>query len=198
MNMLRRLALWWVRLAGWKVEGRLPPEPKLVVIGAPHTSNWDFVHMLATMASFGVKASFMGKESLFKGPFGRIMRGLGGISIRRGVRESVVEQMAAAFAAAPALVLVIAPAGTRHQSDHWKSGFYHIAQTAGVPIVPAKINYAEKTVTLGPPLLPGRDLPADMDVLRQFYTGGVGKFPDQASVIRLVEEEGSSNGSQAR
>ena len=197
MDMLRRLALWWVRLAGWKVEGRLPPEPKLVVIGAPHTSNWDFVHMLATMASFGVKASFMGKESLFKGPFGRIMRGLGGISIRRGVRESVVEQMAAAFAAASSLVLVIAPAGTRHHSDHWKSGFYHIAQTAGVPIVPAKINYEKKIVTLGSPLRPGHDLTADMDDLRRFFAGGVGKFPDQASVIRLAEEEQGSNGSRA-
>ena len=195
VEMLSRLALWWVRLAGWKVEGRLPPEPKLVVIGAPHTTNWDFVHMLATMTSFGVKASFMGKDSLFKGPFGSIMRRLGGISIQRGVSESVVEQMAAAFAAASSLVLVIAPAGTRHYSDHWKSGFYHIARTARVPIVPARIDYPHKIVTMGPPLRPGNDLTLDMDVLRQFFAGGVGKFPDQASAIRLAEEGPGPNGS---
>lgn len=195
--MLSRLALWWVRLTGWKVEGRLPSEPKLIVIGAPHTTNWDFVHMLATMASFGVKASFMGKDSLFKGPFGWIMRRLGGISIRRGVSESVVEQMTAAFAAASSLVLVIAPAGTRHYSDHWKSGFYHISRSARVPIVPARIDYERKIVTLGPPLQAGTDVRADMGVLRAFFASGRGKFPEQASMIRLVEEERDPDGSQA-
>lgn len=195
--MLSRLALWWVRLTGWKVEGRLPPETKLIVIGAPHTTNWDFVYMLGTMASFGTKASFMGKDSLFKGIFGPIMRGLGGISIRRGVRESVVEQMAAAFAAASSLVLVIAPAGTRRYSDHWKSGFYHISQAARVPIVPARIDYQDKIITLGPPLTASTDVKADMDVLRRFYAASKGKFPDQASKIRLVEEEQGRDGSQA-
>ena len=194
--MLNRLALWWFHLTGWKVEGELPPEPKLILIGAPHTTNWDFVFMLATMASFGVKASFMGKDSLFKRPFGFIMRRLGGISIRRGVSESVVEQMAAAFAAAPSLLLVIAPAGTRHYSDHWKSGFYHIAQTARVPIVPARIDYQHKLVTIGPPLLVGADLTKDMDVLRQSFAGGRGKYPDQASEIRLLEETAGPNAAQ--
>ena len=195
--MLNRLALWWFRLTGWKIEGELPPAPKLILIGAPHTTNWDFVFMLAAMASFGVKASFMGKDSLFKGPFRFIMRRLGGISIRRGVRESVVEQMAAAFAAAPSLVLVIAPAGTRHYSDHWKSGFYHIAQTARIPIVPARIDYPHQVVTMGPPLLVGNDLTSDMDVLRRFYAGGKGKYPDQASEIRLIEETAGPQGSRA-
>jgi 1-acyl-sn-glycerol-3-phosphate acyltransferase len=195
--MFSRLALWWVRLTGWKIEGRLPPEPKLIVIGAPHTTNWDFVYMLATMAGFGIKASFMGKDSLFKGIFGPIMRGLGGISIRRGVSESVVDQMAAAFAAASSLVLVIAPAGTRRYSDHWKSGFYHIAHTSQVPIVPARIDYQHKTITLGPPLTAGGEVRADMDLLRAFFADGRGKFPDQASRIRLVEEERGPGGSQA-
>jgi 1-acyl-sn-glycerol-3-phosphate acyltransferase len=186
--MLNRLALWWFRLRGWSIEGSLPPDPKFIAIGAPHTSNWDFVCMLAVMASFGVKASFMGKDSLFKGPFGRIMHRLGGIPIRRGVRESVVEQMAAAFEAADSLILVIAPAGTRKRSDHWKSGFYHIARTALVPIVPAKINYQRKLVTLGDPLRPGDSVTHDMDRLRAFFADGHGKFPDQASDPRLHEE----------
>ncbi|MDH3396587.1 MAG: 1-acyl-sn-glycerol-3-phosphate acyltransferase [Acidimicrobiia bacterium] len=195
--MLSRLALWWFRLTGWKIEGELPPEPKLIVIGAPHTTNWDFVYMLATMTSFGLKASFMGKDSLFKGPFGPIMQRLGGIAIRRGVSESVVEQMAAAFAAATSLVLVIAPAGTRRFSDHWKSGFYHIARSARVPIVPARIDYSQKLVTIGPPLLTGRDLTHDMDVLRRFFASGNGKYPEQESEIRLVEESSGPSGSRA-
>jgi len=194
--MLSRLALWWFRLTGWKIDGSFPPEPKLIVIGAPHTTNWDFVFMLATMTSCRLKASFMGKDSLFKGPFGPIMRRLGGISIRRGVRESVVEQMVSAFEAASSLILVIAPAATRRRSDHWKSGFYHIAHTARVPIVPARINYPEKLVTLGPPLIPGDDLSADMDILRSFFAGGMGKYPAQMSDIRLEEESGP-DGSRA-
>lgn len=187
--MLNRLALWWFHFRGWTIEGSLPPDPKLVVIGAPHTSNWDFVAMLAVMASFGVKASFMGKDSLFKGPFGRVMHRLGGIPIRRGVRQSVVEQMAAAFEAADSLILVIAPEGTRKRSDYWKSGFYHIARTAGAPILPAKINYEEKLVTMGEPLLPGESVTSDMDRLRVFYADGRGKFPDQTSDPRLTEEQ---------
>ena len=192
--MLGHLALWWIRLTGWKIEGDFPPEPKLIVIGAPHTTNWDFVVMLGVMTSFALKSSFMGKESLFKGPFGFIMRRLGGVSIRREIRESVVEQMANAFAAASSLLLVIAPAGTRHRSDHWKSGFYHIARTARVPIVPARINYARKMVAIGPPLRPSGDLTADMDVLRHFFAGGSGKHPEQASDIRLSEESDGSHG----
>ena len=144
--------------------------------------------MLAVMASFGVKASFMGKDSLFKGPFGRIMHKLGGIPIRRGIRESVVEQMASAFEAADSLIVVIAPAGTRKRSDTWKSGFYHIARTAKVPIVPAKINYAKKLVTMGDPLHPGDSTTDDMDRLREFFRDGHGKYPEQASEPRLAEE----------
>jgi 1-acyl-sn-glycerol-3-phosphate acyltransferase len=195
--MLNRLALWWIRLTGWTIEGDLPSDPKFIAIGAPHTSNWDFVAMLGVMTSFGVKVSFMGKDSLFKGPFGFVMRRLGGIPIRRGIRESVVEQMAAAFHAATSLVLVIAPAGTRHRSDHWKSGFYHIAHSAGVPIVPAKINYRKKLVTFGPPLVAGHDVRADMDYLRRYFADGHGKYPDQASDPRLGEESPDSGGPSA-
>jgi len=195
--MLGRLALWWFRLTGWKIEGGLPPQPKFIAIGAPHTTNWDFVFMLAVMTSFGAKISFMGKDSLFKGPFGSIIRRSGGIPIRRGVHENVVEQMANAFAASTSLILVIAPAGTRHPSDHWKSGFYHIARTARVPIVPARIHYPHKLVTVGPPLIPGDDPTTDMDVLRRFYAGGKGKYPEQASDMRLVEEGSGRGGAHA-
>lgn len=186
--MLSRLALLWFRLTGWRIVGDLPPAPKYVAIGAPHTTNWDFVVMLAVMTAKRVRVSFMGKHTLFRWPFGSLMRRLGGIPIRRDLRENAVEQMAAEFGRAERLVLVIAPEGTRGRSDRWKSGFYHIARTARVPIVPGKIDYPAKVVTLGPTLEPGPDVRSDMDVLRAFFAGAVGKYPDAASEIRLAEE----------
>ena len=186
--MLGWLALLWFRLTGWKVAGRLPPEPKLVVIGAPHTSNWDFVLMLAVVRSLGVRVSFMAKHTLFRRPFGGLMRRLGGIPIRRQVRASAVEQMAAAFDAADALILVMTPEGTRSRGEGWRSGFYHVARTAGVPIVLASLDYYSKRVAIGPALTPAGDVRADMDAIREFYAGIRGRHPENASVIRLTEE----------
>ena len=186
--MLGWLSGLWFRLTGWKVSGRLPPEPKLVVIGAPHTSNWDFVVMLAVVRSLGIRVSFMAKHTLFRRPFGGPMRRLGGIPIRRHLRASAVEQMAAAFEAADSLILIMTPEGTRSRGEGWKSGFYHIAKTAGVPIVLASIDYASKRAAIGPALTPSGDIRADMDVIRAFYAGTRGKHPEDASVIRLEEE----------
>ncbi len=187
--MLRRLAALWFRLSGWKIRGDLPPVPKYVAVGAPHTSNWDFLVMLGVMTVKGVRVSFIGKHTLFRWPFEGLMRRLGGIPVRRDVRESVVEQMAAAFDAADELILVIAPEGTRGRSDHWKSGFYHIARQAGVPLLPGKIDYPAKLVTFGEPLTPTGDVPGDMDALRSFFAGARGKYPASASRVRLLEEE---------
>lgn len=178
----------WFRLTGWKVAGRLPPGPKLVVIGAPHTSNWDFLVMLAAVTALGVRVSFMAKHTLFRCPFGGLMRRLGGIPIRRHLRASAVEQMAAAFDAADSLILIMSPEGTRSRGGGWRSGFYHIARTAGVPIVLASIDYASKRAAIGPALLPSGDIRADMDAIREFYAGTRGRHPEKASVIRLREE----------
>ena len=186
--MLGWLALLWFRLSGWEVAGRLPSEPRLVVIGAPHTSNWDFVLMLAVVTSLGVRVSFMAKHTLFRRPFGGLMRRLGGIPIHRHLRASAVEQMAAAFDAADSLILIMAPEGTRSRGEGWRSGFYHIARTAGVPIVLASIDYSSKRATIGPALTPGGDIRADMDAIREFYAGTRGRRPENASVIRLPEE----------
>lgn len=186
--MLGRLALAWFRLSGWRIEGALPPLPRQVIIGAPHTSNWDFVLMLAAFAKLELEASFMAKHTLFRWPVGSLLRRLGGIPIRRHLRASAVEQMAAAFEAAEALILIMTPEGTRSSAPRWRSGFYHIARAAGVPLVLAGLDYPGKRLVIGPAMTVTGDIRADMDRIREFYVGLEGRWPGNASVIRLEEE----------
>lgn len=185
------LAKHFLRLRGWRIEGDFPPDPKFIAIGAPHTSNFDFIVFLGVLGHFGKRARFIGKASLFKGPLGRLMHRLGGIPVRRDRPEGIVEQTAAAFAGADEMILVIAPEGTRSKADRWKSGFYHMAVAAGVPILPAAVNGPEKTAVVGVPLMPTGDVSADMDKIRSFYRGVDGIRPGNETPIRLTEEDQS-------
>ena len=128
----------WFERNGWSVEGKLPLPRKAVVMGGPHTSNWDFLVFVGAMEALGVEARYIGKASLFRfGPMGRFMRGLGGIPVERGVKNDLVAQVTERMRSAERMLLVIAPEGTRHPTRNWRSGFYRIALAAGVPIVPA-------------------------------------------------------------
>ncbi len=187
--MRRRFGKWTLRLVGWRTVGQLPPDPKFVIIGAPHTSNWDFPLALLAAAALGVKISWIGKDALFRWPFGGLMRRLGGIPVRRDSREGVVQRTAEAFAAATSLMLVVAPEGTRGRTPYWRSGFYHIAVAAGVPIVPAYIDRPTKQIGIGAPLFPTGEVRRDMEALRGFYAGKVGIRPDHAGDVRLREED---------
>lgn len=187
------LARALIQLSGWDVTGEIPDGKKFILIGAPHTSNWDFVFMLATSWIFRLKVSFMGKDSLFWGPFGWVMRGLGGIPIDRSSRMGVVDQMVTRFNESEKLVVVVTPGGTRSYSDHWKSGFYWIAFKAQIPLICAFIHYANKRVHLGLSFIPTGDLQADMDRIRDFYKQGQGLHPDQAAEIRLRDEIGGQS-----
>jgi 1-acyl-sn-glycerol-3-phosphate acyltransferase len=186
------LTYWLARLVTtlicWDISGEIPQGKKFILIGAPHTSNWDFIFMLLTSWIFRLKVSFMGKDSLFWGPLGWVMRALGGIPIDRSSRSGVVDQMVARFNESQALVLVVTPGGTRGYSDHWKSGFYWIAYHARVPLLCGSINYAEKKVHLGLSFIPGGDLTKDMDRIRSFFEEGEGLYPNQAADIRLRDE----------
>jgi 1-acyl-sn-glycerol-3-phosphate acyltransferase len=182
---LARLVL---KLTGWNISGEIPDGKKFILVGAPHTSNWDFVFMLLTSWTFRLKVSFMGKDALFWGPFGWVMRSLGGIPIDRSSSTGVVEQMVARFNETETLVVVVTPGGTRGYSDHWKSGFYWIAHNARVPLLCAFINYARKKIFLGLSFIPTGNLRADMDRIRAFFEQGEGLYPQQAAVIRLRDE----------
>ncbi len=184
-----RLSTMWLKLRGWKIEGDFPSEKKFIALGAPHTSNFDFVVFLGVLGHFGKRARFIGKHTLFWGPFGWVMRRLGGIPVRRDRPEGLVDAVVEAFESAEDMILVIAPEGTRSKGTMWKSGFYRIASAAGVPIVPASVDGPGRTATVGKPIQVTGDVVADMDRLRAFYQSISGIRPGNETPILLAEEQ---------
>ena len=182
------LARWFLRLSGWEAEGAKPVASRFVLIAAPHTSNWDLAFLLALAADFDLRVSWMGKHALFKPPFGWLMRRTGGIPIVRHQRGDMVAQAARTFASVEKLALVVPAEGTREHVSYWKSGFYHIARTANVPIVLGYLDYSRRRGGFGPSIEATGDVGADMDKIRAFYADKVGKFPDQFGDVRLKEE----------
>ena len=172
----RRLCRVIVRLAGWRIRGDFPDCARLVLIAAPHSSWWDGVWGLLMKAGIGLDVHFMAKRELFRGPLGWLLRRMGGIPIDRSATMGVVEQMVERFDAADTLWLGIAPEGTRRHVAKWKSGFWHIAHRAGVPVLPVAFHYPDKTLHLGPLLDLGEDADADVDRLRAFYAPFQGKY----------------------
>jgi len=181
-------------LPGWKFEGRVPEEKKYVVLAVPHTSNWDGLVLMAVTQGIGLKLAWMIKDSWLKGPMGPILRRLGAVGIDRSQRGNVVAQMVARFNAESSLVLAIPPEGTRSRVEYWKSGFYHIAREANVPVVPGYLDYARKRAGLGPALWMTGDVKSDMDRIRGFYTQMAPRAHDPSKVgpMRLREEDASS------
>ncbi|BCA26366.1 lysophospholipid acyltransferase family protein [Metapseudomonas otitidis] len=168
------------RLMGWRIEGQLPPLDKFVVIGAHHTSNWDFVLFIAAKFILRLNARWFGKHSIFRWPFGALMRYWGGIPIRRHLKLNTVEQAIEAFAEHRQFILVLSPEGTRRKVERWKSGFYHIACGAGVPIVPAALDFQHRRIVIGAPFQPTGNEEADLRQLLAFYRPYVPKNPDYA------------------
>ncbi len=174
-----------LRLLGWKIEARLPNSRKFVLVGAPHTSNWDFILMLLIMNALGLQLNWVGKDSLFNGSFGSLMHRLGGIPVDRSASHGFVDQMVAEFKRRQEMILVVAPEGTRGKSEYWKTGFYYIAQGANVPIALGYVDYAQKTGGIGATLQPSGDIQADMLPITRFYTGITGKYPQLQGEIRF-------------
>ena len=183
----QRLAHLISRLIGWRTHAIRPHTSRYVIIGAPHTSNWDFGIMLLLMAAEQLPIRFMGKDSLFRGPLGPLMRSLGGIPVNRRERTRLVDQIAAKFEEYDDLIIGIAPEGTRGKTPHWKTGFYYIALKAQVPIAMAYLDYGNKIIGVGPSFTPSGDLRADFEIIRDFYSGIVGKNPKKQGEIVLAE-----------
>ncbi len=181
--LLRGLSHAVLRLQGWQVQGNLPPEAaKCVLIAAPHTSNWDLPYTLMVAFCLRLRVYWLGKASLFRGPFGPVMRWLGGIPVDRTKNNNLVAAAAEAIVAADGpLQLVVPPEGTRGKTRHWKTGFYFIALQARVPIVLAYMDYARKVSGLGPVFVPTGDVEADMLEIKRFYAGIRGRNEDQFS-----------------
>jgi 1-acyl-sn-glycerol-3-phosphate acyltransferase len=185
----------WMWIFGWDVIGQIPPGSKFVLVGAPHTSNWDFPFTLAVLYTFRLKISWLGKHTLFKEPFGKIMKWLGGIPIDRSSEHGVVDQIVKKFNESQKLVVTIAPSGTRKKRDYWKSGFYWIAHTAQVPILCGYLDYSRKKACLGLSFIPTGDIKKDMDRIREFFINIRGKNPELATRIRLLDETQLTEGS---
>ena len=162
-------------LFGWRIEGTIPNLPKFVIAVAPHTSNWDFVVGMAAMFALDLRLTFIGKHTLFVGPFGWVLRWMGGIPVDRSSPHGVVDASVRAFAESSRQVLAIAPQGTRRNVAHFKSGFLHIAHGAGVPVLAAALDYGERCVRLGPLWKVGADLEAERERIETFFSAIQGR-----------------------
>lgn len=163
------------RALGWRFEGEIPDVPKLVAIVAPHTSNWDFIVGLIAKWALELDAHWLGKHTLFRGPFGRLFRRLGGIPVDRSSSHNVVDTSVAAFAARDRMLLAIAPEGTRKQVAQWRTGFYHIARGAGVPILLVAFDWKRKVIRFGPTLTPTGEVAEQMAWIQARYAGIAGR-----------------------
>ena len=187
---MRRLAVVALRLRGWRLSGEPPDLRKYLIVFGPHTCNWDLLLGLLTKAGFGLKASWLAKEAIFRWPIAGLLRRLGGIPVRRNQREGLVGQVVAAYAAADSLIVGMTPEGTRSLTRYWKSGFYHIALGARIPIVLASIDRPTRRIALGPTLQLSGDPHRDMEAIRFYYANVQGIHPEKASPVRLREEAG--------
>ena len=178
---LRALSRAVLRALGWRIEGSLPPgAAKSVLIAAPHTSNWDLPYTLMVAFELRLNIYWMGKASIFRWPFGPVMRWLGGIPVNRETSNNLVAASAEAIVAADGpLQLVVPPEGTRGKTRHWKTGFYYIALQAQVPIVLAYMDYERKLSGLGPVFTPTGDIEADMVEIKRFYAPFKGRRATQ-------------------
>ena len=178
---LRYASLAFLRLAGWRIEGALPASArKCVLIAAPHTSNWDLPYTLMVAFALRLHIYWMGKQSIFRAPFGSLMMWLGGIPVNREQSTHLVTAAAdAIIGAAGPLQLVVPPEGTRGRTRRWKTGFYYIALAAKVPIVLAYMDYQRKVSGLGPVFTPTGDVEADMAAIKSYYAPFKGRNAGQ-------------------
>ena len=176
-TFLRGVSLTVLRVTGWRVEGTLPSHAtKSVLIAAPHTSNWDLPYTLMLAFVLRLRVYWIGKQSLFRAPFGGVMRWLGGIPVNRDQTNNLVAWSAQAMREAQGPIqLIVPPEGPRGKTRHWKTGFYFIAQQADVPIVLAFVDYERKVGGLGPVFIPTGDLEQDMRAIKAFYAPIKGK-----------------------
>jgi len=174
-SLATAMCRWLLGVFGWRMVGDLPDIAKVVVIAAPHSTNWDVIWGLLFKISLRLDVHFIGKREAFVWPLGPILRAFGGIPVDRSAAHGLVGEMRRQFEARERFWLALAPEGTRKKVQKWKTGFWHIAREAGVPVLPVYFHYPEKTVGLGPLFHPTDDVAADMARIREFYRPWIGK-----------------------
>lgn len=190
--MLKRIAIILLKLLGWKVDLKITVPDKCVLIGAPHTTNWDFPYTILALTSMGIRFNWVGKHTLFKPPMGWIFKQIGGISINRRSSKSFMMSVIALFGEREKFILAIAPEGTRSKTDYWKAGFYTIANKAFVPIVLGCIDYSKKKIEIGKILMPTGNLEQDSTIISNYYMERQGKYPENQGevIIKIPNRKG--------
>jgi 1-acyl-sn-glycerol-3-phosphate acyltransferase len=173
------------QLMGWKIDYRLPDDPKMVLIFAPHTSNSDAFHALPAAFVLGLKPSWLVKNNIYVWPLKKMIDWLGGVPVDRHKSENKVEMMASAIKKTDQIILGLSPEGTRSYIEYWRSGFYHIARLANVPIHFGFIDYPTKTVGAHPGFIPSGDIEADMEKIRAFYKDKRGRHPQNQGPVQF-------------
>jgi len=179
--ILYGVSLLLLRIFGWRKEGELPDIPKYVIVGAYHTSNWDFALAVLFAFAFRAKICWMGKDALFRWPFRPLFRWMGGIPIDRSRPHGTVGESVRAFNENERMIMAITPEGTRRRVQAWRKGFYYIALGANVPILLAFMDFRRKAVGMGPHITPTGDIEADMKTIREFYANVTPRHPELAS-----------------
>lgn len=181
------LGKFYLRLTGWKIIGNIPDVKKLIVIVGPHTSNWDFVIAAFVSIAVDVKASFLGKHTLFNIPLIKyVMNWLGGIPVERSTRHGFVKQLVEVFKEKKSLLLALSPEGTRKKVEKWKTGFYHIAKEAEVPIIPMVIDYGKKAVCFSESLIPSGNIEKDFNYFLKIFSNCKPKKPDNFNYKTVI------------
>ncbi len=188
-RVFRKTLVGIYRLNGWRAHGIVPAPRKFVLIAAPHTSNWDFVYFLGLTDELGIKPHFMAKTSLFRWPFSNFMLDMGGVPVDRSSNKNYVDAMIDEFKRRKEFMLTIAPEGTRGTVKAWKTGFYHIAIGAGVPLVVGMMDYATKSGGLGPAIWPTGDYVADMKKIAEIYAQVTPKHPAKGMTGVIAKDE---------
>jgi 1-acyl-sn-glycerol-3-phosphate acyltransferase len=181
--MVLRFLSWIFKQKGWRLGPTIPRDiKKCVVIAAPHTSNWDFVYAMGALHLFGIPVKYLAKKELFTWPLKWVLSSTGGIPIDRSKNTGMVDAAIQKFNETPELVLMIAGEGTRGKVEKWKSGFYHVAIGAGVPLMLAYLDYAKKEAGFGTPIYLSGDKEKDAALIRAFYEDKTAKFPENFSL----------------
>jgi 1-acyl-sn-glycerol-3-phosphate acyltransferase len=185
--LLSRICRFLLRLFGWQLIFVPPPSSKTVVVGYPHTSNWDFPVTMLWRFATGFPLSWVAKQEMFANPFGGLFRRWGGVPLDRKRPDGFIEQMVETFQQREVFHLAIAPEGTRRKTDHWKSGFYRLSLAAGVPIGLAYLDYGQKRAGIERWIMPSGDRAADLAAIAAFYADKCGLHPEKAGDIRFKD-----------
>jgi 1-acyl-sn-glycerol-3-phosphate acyltransferase len=188
-TLRQRTALRVLQLFGWKLFFKPLPGPHGIAVVYPHTSNWDFPIGLVAKWAMGIQFRWLAKDSLFRGAMGRLMRYWGGVAVDRSAPMGATRQLAQQMLAADSFWIGITPEGTRAYRPHWKSGFYHLAVTANVPLLLVRFDYGKKELSLVDTLVPSGDVERDMEAIRAVYEGCEALYPEHAAPILLAQRD---------